>query len=246
MGSSLEVPPGSHSEWARSLFSASGEEMNFSRPLFTGDVFLDIEIDLPGEGIAPRDLVVLTHPCSMRLPTGELRPRLLAAVVVDCPNFETIDWRGNFGKTPLPTAKRGDHGHGSFDDMVVVESKLLEMNRRTACMDLFGVNLLMQRLVNFQTRVIVPTSTLSEVVQGPFEEADLLEEWVLAATAKGVTPELANDQATAWLREKIDGTRRQDSLANPQTRGRIRREARQHLNALPAPLTFGENDPLPR
>lgn len=168
----------------------------------------------------------------MRTGTSELVPRLLAAVVRDFKKLETTNWEGSFDKIPLPTVSNGNHGAANLQDMVVVESRLLEEGRRVACMDLFGVNLLMQRLVNYQTRVVVPTAILSEVVEGPFEEADLLEEWVEAVSANGVPALQAMQSANEWLRQDVGGVTRQDALADRQTRSRIRREAREHIRGL--------------
>ena len=53
------------------LYSAVGADVNRHRPLFTGDVFL--LVDIPGVGTSPA--IVIAHPCSLRGKNGTLAER---------------------------------------------------------------------------------------------------------------------------------------------------------------------------
>lgn len=77
----LESPQGSPDEWSSQLYRALGADVSALRPVFTGDVFQDVSLTLPGATTKPRMLIVLTHPCSMRQDGVALRKRLLVAVV---------------------------------------------------------------------------------------------------------------------------------------------------------------------
>ena len=100
-----------------------------------------------------------------------------------------LPWRGHFGIMPLP-ALRSDQPQASwamkFEDIGVVASALLDIRRRIACLDDFGVALLNQRQTNYFTRYAVESATLHEqsanVLVG---EAELLESWLMAAVDEG-------------------------------------------------------------
>ena len=59
------------------LYLAVGADVNRHRPLFTGDIFPDI--DIPGVG--PSTAIVIGHPCSIRGKNGQLAERTPVAAV---------------------------------------------------------------------------------------------------------------------------------------------------------------------
>ena len=96
----------------------------------------------------------------------------------------------------------------------------------------YGVNLLLQRRLHHNSRVIVPTATLSAATVGPFNEAELTEEWIDERAEYGVEPLQALAECSNWLDARVGTVSRQDALSNPQHASRIRREARQHWKSL--------------
>lgn len=105
---------------------------------------------------------------------------------------------------------------------------------RIACMEPLGVNLLLQRWVHHNSRVVVPTHTYNEVAAGPYEEADLTEVWCEARMVDGLSVDEATTECLEWLREvhTPDGPTRQRLMVDPQHRASIRAVARQHLRSL--------------
>jgi hypothetical protein len=102
--------------------------------VFTGDVFQNVSLALPGATTKPRTLIVLTHPCSMRQDGVALRKRLLVAVVKQ--RTVTSDgWPvdGLFDLMPLPNLDAaGGEFVAEFDNVAIVESSLLVTQRNVA------------------------------------------------------------------------------------------------------------------
>jgi hypothetical protein len=71
--------------------------------------------------------------------------------------------------------------------------------------------------------------TAVEVTGGPYEEADITEEWCEDQMAAGLTLE----EPKPWIREEnSSGVRRQKLLSDPQQRSTVRKEMRAHLRYL--------------
>jgi hypothetical protein len=102
-----------------------------------------------------------------------------------------------------------------------------------ACLSTFGINLMLQRQVHRTSRVVVPTLQFQAANEGVYEEADLIEEWCLDRGDQGADPLEATAECVAWLREKVNGVRRQDLLRDPQQRSTVRKEMRAHLRKQP-------------
>lgn len=213
---------------AEDLYLASArDEVEPARPILTGDVFDSIEIP----GTSSVDLaIVLTHPCSMRRDGVHLAERLLMARVRQAPEIPLHKWStGHFKVMPLP-GLMGGHYAASFDEIGLVASEVLTDKARVACLTPFGINLLQQRFVWHLTRFLAPTHRLGEASEAVFEEADLCEEWVAAASESGVPPEEAASSFHEWIRESDgSGASRQSLLTEPQRRAGIRREMREHM-----------------
>jgi hypothetical protein len=68
--------------------------------------------------------------------------------------------------------------------------------------------------------------TAVEVTGGPYEEADITEEWCEDQMAAGLTLE----EPKPWIREEnSSGVRRQKLLSDPQQRSTVRKKMRAHL-----------------
>ncbi len=95
-----------------------------------------------------------------------------------------------------------------------------------------GVNLLMQRWEYHSTRLAVPTHTYSDSTIGPFDEADLIEEWVTDRVDDGADAEAAGHECASWLDEKVNDRTRRALLSDPQHASSVRREARSHRRSV--------------
>lgn len=104
---------------------------------------------------------------------------------------------------------------------------------RIACLSQVGVNLLLQRWVHHNSRVVVSTHLYQEVTSGPFEECDLSEEWADDRTGSVADHASAWNEAHEWLRaDSGDGRSRQALLIDPQHRSSLRRDMRASLRAM--------------
>lgn len=186
------------------------------------------------EGLDPPEaLMVLQHPCALRIDGVNLAKRLLVARVSVAPLMPAAEWTRHYKKMPLPEfdlAGSGGHSAASFIELEVVTPGELLPERRLLSLSQVGVNLLMQRWVHHNSRVVVPTGMFDLVTSGPFEEADLVEDWCDTALEHGVSLEDAMSDAHAWIRsEGSSGQSRQAMLEDPQHRSTIRKEMRQDL-----------------
>jgi hypothetical protein len=93
--------------------------------------------------------------------------------------------------------------------------------------------LLLQRWAHHNSRLIPTTRDCTVVTVGPYEEADLIEEWCNQEVSDSVTIEQATTEAVKWLRQKRPGARltRQEMLADSQQRSTVRRETATELQS---------------
>lgn len=218
-----------------SLYRARADEVSPNRPIFTGDVFVGVEVHALGE-IKTKDVIVLQHPCSLRTNGVDFHPRLLVAEIRRHKIIE--NWTGHVAKMPLPelfvavTSGRR-HQAAFFDELYFVAPEQLLPESRAACLSPLGVNLLLQRWVFHNSRVVAETWKVQEVTSGPYEEADLTEEWVDERTLAGINAHDAMFEALDWLRAaSANGETRQRMLEDPQKRSPVRQEMRAHLRSL--------------
>lgn len=202
------------------LYLARGSEVASARPLMTGDVFQGVII--PGVSEEPVLGMIVTHPCSMRTDGVHLVPSLHVALVEPS---ETVAWSScPRDRMPLPTIRLGEFHVVHFDLMSMVASMELESAHRLACLAVRGVNLLQQRLIWYFTRFEVPTGQLNQLFAPVFEEVDMQEEWVEAATSLGISNADAVKEFHEWIRASdASGIRRQDRLKDAQSRSTVRR-----------------------
>ncbi len=218
------------------LYRARGDEVAEARPYFTGDVFEAVEVrDLDGEPLSTT-VMIMQHPCAMRLNGVELVPGLLVAEVAEHQYLKPRQWTGFTRVMPLPELQRNSnnsaqlHHAAYFNRAHIVRSEGL--GSRIASLSIRGVNLLLQRWVHHNSRVVVPSGEFLRVIGGVFEEADLIEEWCEERHTLHLT--VATTECTSWLREQpADGTAtRQKLLEDEQSRSDVRKQMRQHLQRL--------------
>lgn len=221
---------------AADLYLARGQDVNSSRPAFTGDVFADVPI--PGVqdgGMA----IIVAHPCTMRGPEARMSERVLVAAVREHSPIGREAWaRGYYGLMPLPELINGNMHVGQFDELGKALSADLTTDKRLACLSEYGVNLLQQRIIWHLTRLEVETFRIQEAFAHTFEEADLLEEWTETLFESGVSPVDAAASFEAFIRvDHGNGRTLQDDLRDVQRRSAVRVACRNEARRLSAAFT---------
>lgn len=235
MAVDLEASSGTADDWSQ-LYRARGDEVAAGRPYFTGDVFQDAQARDTDGGVTTRPVIVVQHPCAMRINGVDLVPRLLVAEVRAHQLLKPEKWTGFTRVMPLPDLRPNQqagadrHQAAYFNELHLVEPAGL--GTRIACLSARGVNLLLQRWVHHNSRVVIPTGNFLKAVGGVFEEADLVEEW--CEERLGLATAVATAECVAWLREvpAEGGPMRQRMLEEEQNRSSIRKQMRQHLDTL--------------
>lgn len=221
---------------AADLYLARAQDVNSSRPAFTGDVFASVPI--PGVqdgGMA----IIVAHPCAMRGPQARMRERVLVAAVREHVPVLRETWRkGYYGLMPLPELINGNLHVGQFDELGKALTVDLTTNKRVACLSEYGVNLLQQRLIWHLTRLEVETFRIQEAFAHTFEEADLLEEWTETLSARGVSSADAAASFEAFIRvDHGNGLTLQTDLRDVQRRSAVRVACRNEARRLSAAST---------
>lgn len=234
MVADLEAPAGDSADWGV-LYRARGADVGPHRPCFTGDVHEHTEVQVVDGRSEYKTIMVLQHPCAIRTNGVELVPRMLVAEVRPHQLLPPKQWAGYSRVMPLPELRPetdGDEPHQAayFVDLALVAPAA--MGPRVAVLSARGVNLLLQRWLHHNSRVVVPTGDFLRTVGGPFDEADLAEEW--CEHRNDADPDGSAAACLAWLRQPATpgGAMRQRLLKDEQNRSAIRREMRQHLRGL--------------
>lgn len=215
------------------LYLARGAQVNPSRPLFTGDVFRNVEI--PGVQPTGGMALVVAHPCSFRVGGGQLADRLLAARVEPIAKQGAIAWRSRFfDRMPLTGLDGDGYWAGHLDMIGRPLTADLSEAERIACLSEFGVNMLQQRLTCHLTRAEIPTATFNEAFSHTFEEADLLEDFTDTLVAAGWIKTMAATEFESFLRAG-DPPTLQAKLLDAQQRSSVRRACRQRAAQLVRP-----------
>ncbi len=231
----LEAPCDSDSiDWSR-LYRARGDEVVSHRPYFTGDVFERVEVQNPDGSTKRKNVIIVQHPCAMRTNGVDLVPKLLVAELRNHRVLSPEEWTGYTKNMPLPdlipSVASGRRSQAAFfDELYLVAPERLAS--RIACLSQLGVNLLLQRWVSHNSRVVIPTSTYNKATSGVYEESDLIEEWCEELLPAGILPEKATVECMTWLREDVGGVTRQRMLEDEQHRSEIRRQMRSAIRSL--------------
>ncbi len=231
MAHNLEAPGTDEAPEHGSLYRARGDEVVAQRPIFTGDVFFDVTVESEEQ---TRNVVVLQHPCVIRRGV-ELTPKLLVAEVASAAPLPPSQWGEKFFRQlPLAELVTGDkpkHFAAYFDRHHLIKRKDLELDHRVATMSQRGVNLLMQRWVHHNSRMIVPSQEYQKVTSAQYDEADIIEEWCVDREDDGVLLDDATVEIDMWLRGDTSSTSPRARLDDPQQRSAVRREFRAHLRS---------------
>ncbi len=233
MGHDLEAPfEDGKPNWA-ALYRARSADVSEFRPVLTGDVFDNVSLEGPTGNPRARSVLVLQHPCSMRVDGVQLANKLLVAELTNRRPLAEAEWLGNFSLMPLPdlrpevTSAKRDQA-ASFDKLHTI--KAAELVERVVSLSPFGINILLQRWVHFSSRVVVPTWQLQETTEGEFEEADLIEDWCIERSHLDL--ETATRECVDWLRDPTKSPTRQQSLREPQQRAKVRADMRAEIRRL--------------
>lgn len=206
-------------------------DVSVHRPVFQGDVFERLVI--PGVGIEHEVIAIGMHPCSMR--RGSLLvDRLKAFPVTRYKDVGLEKWgESHFRVFPLPQLRAGEDWAIRFDEVGMIESSALSLERRIATLSDRGILLLQQRQVFAETRTAISLATFGQASAAVLAEAELLEEW---------SERLANvvtDGPAALVREasefdaflggpQISGTLR-ERLREEHTRSAVRKAVRAEI-----------------
>ncbi|MEJ7785609.1 MAG: hypothetical protein WKF96_12460 [Solirubrobacteraceae bacterium] len=217
------VAPGSNDE----LYLARGDELVPARPVLTGDVFTNVEIDADDhDGL----VMVVAHPCSMRGARGRLLPRIVVAPIRNHQDVAFKRWPTGFFKVmPLP-GLHGDQDQSravQLLELSAVRSTELTRDRRIASLSNLGIHVLQQRLVFCLTRVAVGLDKLEEQVANVLLEAELEEEWVDDLSADDAEEGALVEQTSAFAAFMDDGHR--EALKDPTRRTDTTRAVRKEI-----------------
>jgi hypothetical protein len=232
----LEYPGPEGSPYWAALYLYRGSEVIKARPVFTGDVFFDVEVQGVG-AIEHKNVLVIQHPCALRSNGIDLMDSLMVVEVIPGKLLAQSQWLGNYRLMPLPELVDGDEPHhaGSFTSPYLVIPDSLDLTKRVACMNPLGVNLLLQRWVYYNSRAAVPTWKYDDAVSAQYEEADGIEEWCGIRELQGISSAAATIEAEAWLSDDGGGgIARRIQLENRQYRTNIRKAMRKYVKGLGA------------
>lgn len=231
MAHNLEAPGTDEAPEYESLYRARGDEVVAQRPVFTGDVFFDVTVEGEEQN---RNVIVLQHPCVIRKGI-ELTPKLLVAEVASAGLLPPSQWVEKFYRQ-LPLADlvaedKSKHYAAYFDRHHLIKRTDVVLDHRIATMSQRGVNLLMQRWVHHNSRMVVPTQEYQKVTSAQYEEADIVEEWCIDREEDGVALDGATVEIDSWLTGDKSSPSPRARLDDPQQRSAVRREVRAHLRA---------------
>lgn len=210
------------------LYLGQAPDIAISRPIITGDVFSDVDVDVDDhDGY----VLVIAHPCSMRGARGRLRPRLAVAPVRPHQHIPFERWpAGHFNVFPLQQLLGPDDQPraAALLELSSARSAQLDRGRRVAALKTRGVHLLQQRLVYSLTRVVVGLEHLHEQSAHVLLEAELEEEWVdELCTELNVEAIAAQSEAFAEFMDSGPRSR----LLEKEARTDVLREVRQEIRA---------------
>lgn len=164
------------------------EEASWYRPISTGDIFLDVVV--PGttaEEQASGMTMILAHPSAMRR-GAELETRIRAGPIIRDERISRKKYMSAFADLftlPRLAPAALSNGHTIDNDQWaaslaitgVVESASLDVTRRIACLSPPAVVLLIQKLVNADTRHAVRLDTVENAMLMKLEEIEQLQTW---------------------------------------------------------------------
>ncbi|WP_298797107.1 hypothetical protein [Pseudonocardia sp. 73-21] len=194
------------------LYHARAGDCEIDRPVYQGDVFVDVQLPvLPKKPITADKIelevrsnivMVIPHPCQCYF-GDKLRPFLTVAPVKPVENYDKFnpDKSGAKDKFALPglIVPGGEEwteqsSVADFSKLISVPSGWLDPTARIASLSHQGLGLLGKRILGFQLRDKDTTlSSAMALVQAEWNESFLMQAWVRAnRSLRGFTD---------WLRE---------------------------------------------
>lgn len=213
------------------LYHAVGGSADSNRPVFTGDIYQNIDIPGIGQPLSEAkelSAMIVAHPCSIRGRSGSLKDQIQVAPVVSHPKQPDDKWAtGYYNRMPLYGLPLQGAFHVVYLDLLSLASTdAIRKSPRIACLTHPGINQLQQRLVFHLTRHPVPVRIFQAAFAHTYEEADRLEDWVTELEHFEASPEASFE---AWIRAGEPS--RQTRLQTPAERALIRQEMRAELKA---------------
>ena len=164
------------------LWLARGdEEVNPNRPILTGDVFKLGEI--PGvsneESCGSELGMIVSHPCAMR-EGPQLRSRIEVVRVLIGKPVEPTGWGQYKTRLPLPGLETDDDEteyYAALDLSGRIESSVIDLFARLACLSEAGIAALLQRRTWRQTQYVAEHEAFLVSNEHVFLEAELHENW---------------------------------------------------------------------
>jgi hypothetical protein len=206
------------------IYEARGAEVSPARPLLTGDVLRGV----PFGGADDQTVMVVAHPCTMRLGVV-LAEKVVCARVARYPYVATPAWsEGHMRVCPLPSLLDGAHYACHLDDLCTVEADPLANGERIACLQQRAVFLLQQRLIACMTRCRVELATIRLSMGGVLAEAELQEEWV-ERLSEDLHDAGANETEVAAFDSFISDRNRREALGDGNRRSQVIRETTREI-----------------
>ena len=160
-------------------------ETNPYRPIVTGDVFPDVPVPGFPQDDGPRLTMIVAHPSGMRR-GARLEDRIRAAPIVQDDRLnprKIVPGLPDIFQLPLLPAhiagvELGEGRWGARIDLAAsVDSSQFDVQRRCLCLSARGVALLVQCIVNSDTRVMVREDTIGTMLAPKLLEIEWLETW---------------------------------------------------------------------
>jgi hypothetical protein len=164
------------------------EEALLYRPISTGDVFCDAPVPGTQKPDAMHNLtLLLSHPSAMRR-GADLEAQLRGAPIGLRDGLSAKRWAKNrLDVFPLPrftdvAAANGfkipaDKWAALIELAGPVDSNVLDVEKRVACLSPVGVRLLLQTIVAVDTRCIVNPVLIERQIDQKLEEVEWLQDW---------------------------------------------------------------------
>jgi hypothetical protein len=204
------------------LYLSVGSGCEVDRPIFQGDVFVDVPIPeipkRPPTGtvvevkVVPSIVMLVPHPCQC-YHGDSLRPYLTLAPVTEVRDYSTfgLDHTGakdKFALLDLPTgsadgAPRKSHV-ANFGRLLSVGKDYIHPRKRVACLSHMGLGLLTKRLLQFQLRAPSELATVMAFTQKQWNEAFVMQAWVRSrGSLKGFTEWMRTETRIAALGDRV-------------------------------------------
>ena len=139
-------------------------------------------------------------------------------------------FRGSFAEMPLPDLLGEGLGSYMANLDLIGRAPTTTLGPRVACLDLYGITILQQRIVNRMSRAKISKDRFEEQNAGVFAEAELMEEWVEASDPQGVPRPDAEFEFHEFLRgDRGDEPSLQNQLKDEGKRPHVRQVVRQEI-----------------